>query len=121
MVAVSLSSSEAEFYACGDAVKEIPFVAQILMFLEIPMELPVDVFVDNIGAIFMVENNNSSSRTRHMDTRYRFVESLQDDGLIKVKFVSTDENVADIETKNVTGEVLERHEGRFMMDRGELT
>jgi hypothetical protein len=37
----SLSSSEAEFYACGEAVKEVPFIGQVLMFLGIPLELPV--------------------------------------------------------------------------------
>ena len=107
--AVALSSSEAEFYACSEAVKEIPFVLQILLFLEIPVKLPVEVYVDNIGAIFMIENNNSSSRTRHMDTRFRYVESLQDDGLIKVNFVRTEKNKADVETKNVSGDILDTH------------
>jgi hypothetical protein len=37
----SLSSSEAEFYACGEAVKEVPFIGEVLMFLGIPLELPV--------------------------------------------------------------------------------
>ena len=37
---VSLSSSEAEFYALAEAVKEIPFVIQILTFLGIPVEDP---------------------------------------------------------------------------------
>jgi hypothetical protein len=67
---VSLSSSEAEFYALAEAAKEIPFVIQILMFLGVPVETPVEVFVDNIGAIFMTENASSTGRTRHMDTRF---------------------------------------------------
>jgi hypothetical protein len=67
---VALSSSEAEFYACGEAVREIPFIAQILMSMNIPIELPVQVYMDNVGAIFMSENQTSSSRTRHMDTRW---------------------------------------------------
>ncbi len=114
---VSLSSSEAEFYACAEAVKEIPFVVQILLFLGIPVQLPVEVFVDNIGAIFMSENSTSSSRTRHMDTRYRHIEQLQNDGLIKVKFIPTLKNLADGATKNVSGEILESHINHYLGDK----
>ena len=112
---VSLSSSEAEFYACAKAVKEIPFIAQILLFMEIPMKLPVDVWVDNVGAIFMSENRTSSSRTRHMDTRWWHVNQLQEeDKLIKVRFVRTSENVSDVGTKNVTKDVYDTHKPRLI-------
>jgi hypothetical protein len=84
---VALSSSEAEFYACSEATKEVPFIAQILMFLGIPVQIPIQVKVDNVGAIFMSENTTSSSRTRHMDTRYHFVKDMQNDGMIKIDFV----------------------------------
>ncbi len=106
---VALSSAEAEFCACAEAVKEIPFVVQILLFMGIPVELPVEVWVDNIGAIFMSENASSSSQTRHMDTRCRFVEELQKNQLIKAKFVPSSENLADGATKNVNGDILESH------------
>jgi len=42
-------------------------VAQILLFLGIPVKTPVNVWIDNVGAIFMIEHRTSSSRTRHMD------------------------------------------------------
>ena len=115
---VSLSSSEAEFYACAEAVKEIPFVAQILLFMGIPMKLPVDVWVDNVGAIFMSENMTSSSRTRHMDTRWWYVNQLQEqDKLIKIRFVKTLENVSDVGTKNVTKDIYETHKSRLIKGR----
>ena len=53
---VSLSTAEAEFYACAEAVKEVPFIAQILLFLGISVELPIRVRVDNVGAIFMSDS-----------------------------------------------------------------
>jgi hypothetical protein len=114
---VALSSSEAEFYACGEAVKEIPFVVQLLLFLGVPVTLPVEVWVDNIGAIFMSENASSSTRTRHMDMRFRYIEQLQNDGLIKVKFVPSLSNVSDLETKNVNGEIFDSHVDKFLADR----
>ena len=106
---VSLSSSEAEFYACGEAVREIPFVIQVLLFLGIPVELPVKVKIDNIGAIFMSENTTSTQRTRHMDTRWHYVNDLQKDGLIKIDFVASEDNVSDVATKNVTIDTMGKH------------
>ena len=117
---VSLSSSEAEFYACSEAVKEIPFIVQILLFLGIPVELPIIVQVDNIGAIFMSENLTSSARTRHMDTRYHFVNDYQSDGLIKLMFVPSAQNISDLATKNVSGEILEAHGPSFLLEKKDL-
>ena len=112
---VSLSSSEAEFYACAEAVREVPFIAQILLFLGINIELPVKVWIDNVGAIFMTENKSSSSRTRHMDNRFWYVHQLQEeDGLIKVNFVRTKENVSDIGTKNVNAETYDTHQQKLI-------
>ncbi|KAL7428455.1 hypothetical protein ACHAXM_001277, partial [Skeletonema potamos] len=70
---VSLSSSEAEWIALSEAVKEIIFVVQLLRDIGIRVETPVIVKVDNIGAIHMAENVTSGSRTRHIDIRTKFV------------------------------------------------
>jgi len=111
---VAMSSAEAEFYACGEAVKEVPFVAQIMMFLGVKIELPVQVWIDNVGAIFMSENQTSSSRTRHMDCRWWFVSNMQEEGLIKIDFVKTKDNISDIGTKNVTKEIYQAFEPRLL-------
>ena len=114
---VSLSSSEAEFYACVEAVKEVPFIAQILVFMGVNVRLPVDVRIDNVGAMFMSENVTSAPRTRHMDARYWWITDLQESGLIKVSFVPTKDNLSDIGTKNVTGDVFDRIRPELMVER----
>jgi hypothetical protein len=111
---VTLSSSEAEFVALSEAAKEIKFVAQILMSMGIPVKLPIVVRVDNIGAIFMAENVTTSTRTRHVDVRYHFVREFVEDGFIRIIFVRTTENKADIFTKNVTGELYDTHTKSFL-------
>jgi hypothetical protein len=118
---VSLSSSEAEFYACcAEAVREVSFIAQILLFMGVSIKILVEVWIDNVGAIFMTKNQTSSSRTRHMDTRWWYVAEMQDaEGLIKVGFVRTKENVLDIGTKNVDTQTYKYHEGRLLKDRPE--
>jgi hypothetical protein len=106
---VSLSSYEAEFYVLAEAVKEIPFSIQVLAFLGVPVETLVTVYMDNIGAIFVSENPSSSSRTRHVSTRYFYVMDLQNDKVIIVKFIGSAKNLADIATKNVPVQVHEQH------------
>jgi hypothetical protein len=53
----------------------------------------------------MAENVTTSTRTRHVDVRYHFVREFVEDGFIKIIFVRTTENNADMFTKNATGEL----------------
>jgi hypothetical protein len=80
-----------------------------LVFLGVPVKMPLMAHVDNIGAIFMSENPSSSSRTRHMSMRYFYVMDLQNDKVIILKFIRLAENLADIMTKNVPVQVHEQH------------
>jgi len=113
---VTLSSSEAEYYALSEAVKEIRFIYQLLKEMGFEVVLPITVRVDNIGAIFMAENMQVSQRTKHIDTRLRFVNQYVDDGFIKIKFVGTNENDADLFTKNLGKDAHERH-GRKLVEK----
>jgi hypothetical protein len=70
---------------------------------------PITVRVDNIGAIFMSENVTTSERTKHVDTRFRFVNEFVKDGFIEVIFVRTKENATDIFTKNTNTETAAPH------------
>ena len=97
-----LSSSEAEYVALSEVAKEIKFIYQLLQSISIEIELPITVRVNNIGAIFMSENTSTSGRTKHLDVRYRYINEMVLDGFLKIQFVKTEENVADVFTKNVT-------------------
>ncbi len=108
---VSLSSSEAEWIALSEAVKEIVFVVQLLGDIGIKVDTPVIVKVDNIGAIHMAENVTSGARTRHIDIRTKFVREYNSgtDPLIKIVFCKSEDNVSDICTKNLSRELHEKH------------
>jgi hypothetical protein len=70
--------------------------------------------VDNIGAIYMVENNMSNNQTKHVNTRYHFVRELIEDGKVKVEFERSEINDSDIFTKNLRGESFKKHNKKFM-------
>mmetsp|Transcript_30247 Transcript_30247/g.60202 ORF Transcript_30247/g.60202 Transcript_30247/m.60202 type:complete len:87 (+) Transcript_30247:281-541(+) len=81
------------------------------------VEVPITVRVDNMGAIFMAENMQVSQRTKHIDTRLRFVNQYIDDGFIKIKFVGTDDNDADLFTKNLSKGVHNLHSRKVVTEK----
>jgi hypothetical protein len=115
--AVSLSSTEAEYYATAEAAKEIKFICQVLESLNVPIKKPIIVHIDNVGAIFIAENASATKHTRHIDARYHFVREYIIDGYIKIIFVNSKENIADMFTKNVTSEIYELHVDTFLIHK----
>ena len=106
---VSLSSTEAEYMAISEVAMEILYVVGILKFLGIELKYPIEVKVDNIGAVYLAKNATTGNRTKHIDTRYHFVREYIEDGIVKVIFVRSEENDADIFTKNLNGENFHKH------------
>jgi len=114
---VALSSTDTEYYALSECAKEIKFILQVLEGLGIQVQKPVIVHVDNIGAIFMSENVTATARTRHVDARYHFVREFIEEGNIKIVFVKSLDNHADVFTKNVNREIYEKHKQVFLDKR----
>jgi hypothetical protein len=117
---VSLSSTEAEWYACSEAVKEIMFAAQLLESLKIKVKYPLKVRVDNIGAIYMTEKESVSNSTKHISTRTYFVKEFVRDGVVEIVFVKGEKNISDLFTKNVNGVIYDEHTKEFMMSESEI-
>ena len=65
----------------------------------------------------MSHKSTGSHRTRHVDVRYHYVREYVEEGTVKIVFVKSAENVADIFMKNVEGDCFERHTDEFM-DKG---
>jgi hypothetical protein len=88
----------------------IQMAAMILvLYLKIIIVIPIIVQIDNVGAIYLSNNYLLGQRTKHIDIRRHFVWEFVEDGIIKTLFVWTDNNNADIHTKNTSEEVFKRH------------
>jgi hypothetical protein len=95
-------------------------VAQTLELIIVKVKYPITVFVDNVGAIFMLENVTATKQTQHVHTCYRFVYEEVEDGQIIVRFVITDENLADPYTKNVKSDIYDWIISTCMKDKTQL-
>jgi hypothetical protein len=111
---VTLSSTEAEYVAISEVAQEILFISGILEFMGIKIDYPIIVNVDNIGAIYLAQTATTGNRTKHIDTRYHFVREYIEKGIMKVVFVRSAENDADIFTKNLPTESYLKHQKKVM-------
>ena len=96
---VALSSTEAEYLALGEAVKEVFLMKSLLGELGEAQEGPVDVLEDNQGCIALAKNPVSHARSKHIDIRHHFIRDAVEEGVINLVYCRTDEMLADILTK----------------------
>ncbi len=73
---------------------------QLLESMEIKVKLPVIVQVNNIGAIFMSKNITTTSQSKHVDVRTKYINKYVEDAALKTIFVRSEDNDSDIMTKN---------------------
>jgi hypothetical protein len=65
---------------------------------------PGITFEDNTGAIFLVKNRQVGQRTKHIDIRWHFLKEYEENGILKVVFVRSENN-----TKTVKEKILKTH------------
>jgi hypothetical protein len=111
---VTLSSTEAEYFALSEVAKEILFIKQLLDTIGVEVRLPITVRVDNVGAIFLGNNFSVGQRTKHIDIRTHFVREFIEDDILKIVFIRTDDNDADIFTKNTPDEIYHKHSNKLI-------
>lgn len=106
---ITLSSTEAEFYALAETVKEAKWLYFILKDFNINVDLPIPILVDNMPTINYATNNKFSNNSKHIDIRLKFVHEFIKDNFIKLYHVGTKDNLADCLTKPLNGEALTKH------------
>jgi hypothetical protein len=101
---VSLSSTEAEYQALSECAQEAMFTRNLISEITGKHQPPAIIYEDNLGAIFLSKNSQVSARTKHIDVRHHFIRDLIKENKLNIKFIKTENNTADIMTKNVNKE-----------------
>jgi hypothetical protein len=114
---IALSSTEAEITAASRAALEIMFVRGILRDLGVDVSEPTALFVDNRSAIALAQDRRSCHRSRHILRRFLKVREFVAEGHIRVEYVNTQTNAADIFTKSLDKDTHWRHVN-FLFGRG---
>ena len=112
---VSLSTSEAEYIAAGDGIKEALFVRAVLSFIAPETcGASIKVLEDNQVAKALIENPLSSARSKHIDVRFHFIRELFKSRKISVEYVASAEQHADILTKALSRANFRYHRKHLM-------
>ena len=98
---VALSSTEAEYMALSDCCRQIRWILNLLGEIGFPLT-GFPLLGDNMGSIFMANNQAQDCRTKHIDVRYHHIRETTESGLVIPYYIPTDQNVADLLTKNLT-------------------
>ena len=112
--AVSLLSTESNYYEISELCTEIIYVKQVLEFLKIVINYPIIIRVDNVGAMLLANNPVLIQRTKHISVRHHFVREFIEDSILKILFVKLKMNQADIFTKNLCGHLYKKHKESIM-------
>ena len=95
---VALSTTEAEYIALSDAVKEGVWLKRFAEELGFPQD-SVEIFCDSQSAIALSKNDVYHEKTKHVATKYHFIRDLIVAGEVQVLKIATEYNPADIFTK----------------------
>ena len=71
--------------------------------------LPLLLRMDNTGAIYLANNHSTGPRTKHIDIRTHYMRELIDIGKLRTLFIKSEDNDADIFTKNLAEELYLKH------------
>ena len=106
---VSLSTCEAEYIALAEAAQEGKFLRQLCIDLRIlNTSDSALVNADNQGAIKLAKNPMFHKRSKHIDIKYHFIRRELELNTIRVEYVASEDNLADIFTKTVSRVKLDK-------------
>ncbi|KAK2420651.1 hypothetical protein QL285_031356 [Trifolium repens] len=96
---VTLSTCEAEYVAATSCVCHAIWLRNLLKELNLPQKEPTKIFVDNKSAIALAKNPVFHDRSKHIDTRYHYIRECVSNNDVKLEYVKTHDQAADIFTK----------------------
>lgn len=99
---IALSTTEAEYMAMSFATQEAIWLRQFInqFGIQIP---PIVMLCDNQSAMAVAKEDSFRARTKHIDVKHHHIRDQLTNGVITIEYVSTNENVADVLTKAVSG------------------
>ncbi|CAI7774131.1 unnamed protein product [Closterium sp. NIES-53] len=93
------SSCEAEIYAGAMVAQELRWLTYLLTDLGEPPRSPPVLYVDNKAMLALCREQRLEHRTKHIALRYFLARELQQRGQLRLAYVASEANTADVFTK----------------------
>jgi len=104
----TLSSTEAEYVALTMTAQECLWLIKLQNEIENTNEAVI-IYEDNQSTIKLAENFVNSDRTKHIAVRMHFIRDQIENNLIKLKYIPTTDQIADVLTKPLGRIQHEKH------------
>jgi hypothetical protein len=112
---VTKSSTEAEVVGSSDGLSQGIWTKNFLDVLDWNPDSPLILEQDNSSAKILQENGwSSNSRMKHLEIRYFWMKQYIDDKVVQVRWVDTDNMVADLLTKPLQGAAFLKLRSRLL-------
>jgi hypothetical protein len=113
---IAQSVTESEYIALSQCLRQTIPMMRLVEEIQQQMNIPMDIiptvrcklFEDNTGAIELANVPKMRPRTKHINTKYHHFRAYVAQGFIKVLKIGTEEQLADILTKNLNEEIFLR-------------
>lgn len=113
----ALSTTESEYISACEAAKTAVWLSYLLKDFTGKHQQKVPLYCDNQGAVRLVYNAEFHQRTKHIQLIWHWIREQVKDGTIEIKLVGTDDQLADIFTKALTGPNFKRMRTRIGVGR----
>lgn len=98
---VALSTTEAELMALCQVSCEVVWILNLLNSVDVKVQEPVTVYEDNQPCISVTEEPRKHKRMKHVEIQNFFVRELVQNGRIQLKYLPTEDQLADVMTKGL--------------------
>ena len=96
---ISLSTTEVEYIVVATCFTQVLWMIQTLADLEVKYTAPIPIHCDNTSAISVSKNLVLHSKKKHIPINYHFLREQVTNQVVKVHYLPTTEQIADILTK----------------------
>ena len=103
--------------AATSCVQDMMYGKRFLESLGLKPKLPMTLYMDNKGGVDIFNNWSIAGNTRAVSIRFAYIRELKEAGILQIKWIRSEENVADIFTKNLDGPTYEQHDAVFTEGR----
>jgi hypothetical protein len=115
---IALSSTEAEYYALTEAVKEALFIKQWTKHY-IGNDIQIEIRGDNMGSLFIADHTTNHNRNKHIDIKHFFVRKHVNNGEVRLEYIPTKDQLADILTKATSVDIFSKLSTHLLSNQNE--
>ena len=98
---ISLSTTEAEYIAVAECCTKVEWMKQTLQDIKVVCEEPTVIHCVNTSAINLSKSPVQHSKAKHIPIKYHYLRELAANKKIRLEYIPTQEQVADIFTKTL--------------------